>query len=323
MIQFVVSNQAVDINGEIFAYPNNSNGTTVQIPCDQTEIIGSYWRIPQYTGNRLVGYVYAVATNTSVKPYNADIKVLSVKLTNTAGVTQMMLAIVDTDNVSTTSPQNQLAFLCDGLGGTLPVMPMVTIPVPIQQSGPQSTSTTTGANTFIFPFPSNPQGLEYAIGGEWYNFAAPSPVFAPSGLTTVALVAAWFVTNRSAYGTWTNPTGDILQLVSAAGGSQVLLAGIVVTLAPVNFCFDLTAFGGSPANVDGVKFGTGTIIPLPSGFVLTDNNVTLMNVLLHVMSSGTIFNTTTVHKLGMNTTQAQPHLYYGTTLVATAATGVC
>src|ERR1035437_155370 len=322
-VKFVVTKQAVDINGEIFAYPNNPDGTMVQIPCDQTEIIGSYWRIPQFTGSRVIGYVYAVDTNTSVKPANADIKVLSIKLTDTAGITQMMVAIADLDNVATTSPPNQLAYLCDGSGGTLPVMPTVTIPIPIQQTGPQSTNITTGDNTFIFPFPANPAGLEYNVAGEWYNGVAPSPVYAPSGLTTVAAVAAWYNTNRSAEGTWTNPSTDILKLVSTAGAGEVTKAGIIVSLEATNFCFDITAFGGSPANVDGVKFGSGGIVPLPSPFLLTDNNVTLMNVLTHVMSSGTVFNTTVTHKLGINTVQAQPKLYSGISLIATAAGGTC
>ena len=321
-VKFVVSNQAVDINGEVFAFPNNPNGTPVQIPCDQTEIIGSYWRIPQFIGSRVVGYVYAVATNTSVKPANSDIKVLSIKLTDTAGVTQMMLAIVDADNVATTSPPNQLAYLCDGLGGSLPVMPTVTIPIPIQQTGPQSTDTTTGANTFIFPFPANPDAREYDISGIWFNGVPPTPAYAPSGITTVAGVVTYANTNWSAVGTFSNPTGNILKLVSPAGGSQVTKAGIIVSLAPVDYCFDLSAFS-TPANVDGVQFGSGTIIKLPSGFVLTNNPVTLMNVLIHVMSSGTIFNTSVTHKLGINTVQDTPQLYDGVTSIVTASGGTC
>lgn len=319
---FVVTNQAVDINGEIYAYPNNPNGTTIYIPCEQTEIIGPAWRIPQTSGGRVIGYNYVTANDSSVKPTADSLKVLSVKFTNDAGITQLYFAIADNDQLGTTSPPSQLAYLCNGIGGGLPVMPLVTIPTPILQTGPQSTDNTTGANTFIFSFPENPAGLEYLVNAVYLNGVAPTPAYVAAGITTVAGVAAYANTHWSDYGTWTNPSTNILKLVSDSGDVQMVLrAGIVVELAPVDFCFDLTAYS-TPAAVNGVKFGTGNIIPVPA-FLLTNNNVDLLNVLIRVMSSGTTYNTATSHKLGINTVMAQPKLYNNSTLVATAASGAC
>ena len=86
-VKFVQSNQVTNVNGEDFGYPANPNGTALQIPCEDTEIIGSFWRIPQPLGNRLQGYQYIVDNGTSVKPTPDAIKILRVKLTNTAGIT--------------------------------------------------------------------------------------------------------------------------------------------------------------------------------------------------------------------------------------------
>lgn len=320
-IKFLQSNQVTNVNGEDFGYPNNPNGLPLQIPCEDSQIIGAFWRIPQTQGDRLIGYQYLVADGSSTPPQPDALKILRVKLTNTAGITQVDFAILNTDNLASSSPANQYAYLCDGLGGTLPVMPTVTIPAPILQSGPQITDAT-GDNTFIFPFPDNPSGLLYTVFAAWFNGAAPTPTYAPSGITTAAQFVTWANTNWSTYGTWTNPSTDIVKLYSPVGaGTPVNNAGIVVYLTPVNYCFDLTAYS-SPTSINGVQFGTGSIIPVPA-FLLTNNPVTLMNVLIPIMSSRAIFSTTVAHKLGINTVQATPKLYNGASLVVTAASGTC
>lgn len=321
-VPFVQSNQVVTVNSQNWAWPANPNGTPMQIPCENTEIIGSFWRIPQMQGNRVIGYTDLTAVNQSVKPQDDAIKVLRVKLTDTGGITTLDMAIADTDNIATTSPPNQFAYLCDGAGGTLPVMPTVVIPIPIQQLGPQSTNSTTGARTFIFPFPANPSGLLYNIQGIWLDGAAPTPAYVAAGKTTVANVVTYANSNWSRFGTWSNPSTNVLQLVSGTGDVQyVAKAGIVVSLAPAAYCIDLTAFS-TPAAVNGVKFGTGDIIPVPA-FLLTDNNATLYNVLRQIMSSGTAFNLTIAHKLGISTVQALVHLYNDSSVVASATAGVC
>lgn len=322
-IQFVLTNQLVNANSEDFAYPNNPNGAPggMLIPCPETQIIGSFWRIPQAQGNRIIGWNYIVAT-TSVKPRPDALKVLSVKFTTSAGVTQVYFAILDSDNVGTSSPPNQFAYLCDGLGGTLPVMPTVTIPLPILQSGPQITDNT-GDNTFIYSFPSNPDGLEYVMAGVWFNGLVPTPAYAPSGITTVAEFVTWANANWSTYGTFTALSATTFQLYSPVGaGTPVNMSGMIVTLAPVDYCFDLTSYS-TPQNIDGVKFGTGNIISVPA-FQLTDDPTVLMNVLHNIMSAGTIFDPTSVaHSLGINTTQDTPKLYLAGVLKVTADSGTC
>lgn len=323
MIQFVQSNQVTNVNGEDWAYPANPNGTQLQIPCSDSEIIGSYWRIPQSLGNRVIGYQYQVDNQTPNPPTPDSIKILRVKLTNTAGITQVDFAIVNTDHIATTSPPNQYAYLCDGVGGTLPVMPTVTIPYPILQTPPQITDNA-GDNTFIFPFPANTGGLEYQMNSIWLNGAAPTPAYVAAGITTVAGVVTYANAHWGIYGTWSNPSTDILQLYSPVGATQqVANAGMNVQLAPVNFCFNLTAYS-TPANVNQVKFGTGPLIPFPNGaWLLTNNNVTLMNQLVPVMASQTVFSTSVSHKLNVLTVQDTPKLYFNGSLVVASTAGAC
>lgn len=320
-VVFVQTSQATQFNGMNYAWPANPNGTPAQIPCSQTEIVGSFWRIPVLNGNRVVNYSYITAVETNVPPQPDALKILRVKLTDTAGVTSIDMAIANTDNISTSSPPNQLAYLCDGLGGTLPVMPLVTIPIPMMQSAPQ-TEDSAGNRTFIFAFPENPDGRLYNIEGEWYNNALPSPAYAPAGITTVAGVQTWFAANRSDYGTWTNPSTNILKLVSAPTDPiYVALAGIVVNLTPVDYCFNLTSFS-TPAAVNQIRFGTGTLLDL-TPFLLTNDPNVLINAIKSKMSAQTTFSTTVAHKLGINTVQATPKLYHDGVLVATAASGTC
>ena len=323
-VKFIQSNQVTAFNGEDFGYPANPNGTPLQIPCIDTEIIGSFWRIPQPLGNRLQGYQYIVDNQTPNPPTPDSIKVLRVKLTNDAGISTVDMAILNSDNIATTSPPNQYAYLCNGTGATLPVMPTVVIPYPILQTPPQITDST-GDNTFLFPFPSNPSGLLYQMNAIWLNGAAPTPAYVAAGITTVAEVVTYANAHWSVYGTWSNPSTDILKLYSPVGaGQQVLNAGMNVALAPTNFCFNLTSFT-TPVNVNQVKFGSGPLMTLPGGaFLLTTNTVTLMNQLVPVMSSETVYNTSGVaNKLGILTTQAQPALYFNGSLVLNSAGGVC
>ena len=326
-ILFIQVPQVTAVNGNDFAWPNNPNGTPMQIPCTDTEIIASYWRIPSVNGNRVTGYNYIVASEQSVPPTPDALKILRIKATNTAGITTFDFAIADNDNVSTTSPQNQYAYLCDGLGGTLPVMPVVTIPVPMMQSAPQTN--TNGLNTFIFSFPPNPNGLQYVLNGAWFNNAVPYAAYAPSGITTVAEFVTWANSNWSEYGTWTALSAETLKLASnvasPASTIPVFKAGISMDLTPVNFCFDLSAFG-TPVLVNQFKFGSGALHNFETPFMLNNNPVTLANQLSRVMSSGTILDATThasTHKLNILTTQATPAVYINGALVVTSTAGAC
>lgn len=319
-VPFVQSNQVTKVNGNEYGFPNNATGTVVSIPVDGTQIIGSYWRIPQSMGSRFIGYEYQVAVETSSPPTPDSLKILRVKLTGEGGVTTVDMAITNTDNVSTSTPPCQFAYLADGSGGTLPVMPTVAIPYPILQNGPESMTGTT--NNFVLPFPANPAALLYTIQGFYINGQAPTPTFAPTGITTVAGIVTYFNANYSAYGTW-SATGDVLKLSSpTSAGTQALKVGMAVSLTATPYCFDLTSFS-TPSAVNGIAFGSGTTIPVPA-FQLTNDPVVLMNVLKKYMSVGTTFDTTSVsHKLGISTTMATPKLLNGASTVATATGAVC
>lgn len=326
MITFVQTNQVTKVNGNDFAWPNEPNGTPLQITCQDTEIIASYWRIPQTNGNRVVGYTYVVAAETSVPPTPDALKILRVKMTNTAGITTVDFAILNSDNISYSSPPNQFAYLCDGLGGTLPVMPTVTIPIPIMQSFPQTSAN--GLNTFVFTFPSNPQALLYNLEGAWFNGLAPYAAYSPSGITTVAQFVTWANSHWSNYGTWTALSAVTFQLVSNVGTVSpsplpVFQGGLFAVLTPVNFCFNLSAYS-TPAIVNQFEFGSGGVQFFQEPFSLTNNPVVLQNQLMRVMSSGTVFDSSSVaNNLGILTTQATPALYHNGVLVVASTTGTC
>ncbi len=326
-VKFVQSPQVLNVNGEDFGWPANPDGVPngMQIPCEDTQIVGAYWRIPQTQGPRVIGFTYLVATD-AIPPTADAVKVLRVKLIGTGGITQIDMAIADADNIGTTSPPNRFAYLCDGVGGTLPVMPLVTIPVPIMQSGPQITDPATGDRTYIFAFPDNPSALLYQVNGIWFNGIAPTPAYVAAGITTVAGVVSYANTHWSVYGTFSNPSTNILKLVNTDSDTvPVYMSGVDVSLAPANQCIDLTAFS-TPSLVDGVSFDGGTTVIPVTPFMLTNNPVTLYNVLKDVMSSGTTFNTTSVsHKLGILTVQGLVSLIdtSGPTTVVSATAAVC
>lgn len=321
MNNFVTSIQVVGVNGLAYVYNDYVygvvSGITKQLNCNNLSIIGAFWKIPWVVGTVVTKYTYEAAINTSTPPTPDSIKILQVK--DTQDQTTYELAIALTDYMNATSPPDQLAYLCNGLGGSLPSMPTVTLPFPIIQYGPTSQDGTN--NTFTFPFPANPLGLLYSIPAPWFNGVAAAPAYVPAGITTAALFVTWATANWGAYGTWSH-TGDIVYLVSAE--TNVTLAGIQVALTPAAFCFNLTPYS-TPALVTAVKFGTtGTLISFPGAFQLTNNPAVLQAQLMKVMSTqSTNYSSSVAHKLQVNTVYDVPKLYNGSTLVLTSTAGVC
>jgi len=320
MTNFIESNQVVGVNGVAFVYPNYVtgvvNGIQKQLNCNNLEIINSFWKVPFVVGTQVQKYTYLVAVNTSTPPTADSLKVLIVK--DTTDNADYEIAIALTDNIATTSPPSQLAYLCNGTGGTLPVMPTVTIPFPIIQFSPTSTDGTN--NVFTFAFPANPNSLLYSIPAPWFNGLAGAPAYVPAGITTPGQFVTWANSNWSAYGTWSNPSGTIVTLTSLV--SNVTKCGMQIALTPANFCFNLTAFS-TPALVNGVKFGSGTTIALDAFMLTNDPNVLIAALQKRMSAESTTFSTTVAHKLGIATVYAQPVLYNGTSVVATAASGSC
>ena len=327
MTNFVQSNQVVGVSGQAYVYPNYVtgvvNGIARQLSCDNIVIINSYWKIPWVVGTQVTKYTYELAINTSTPPTPDSIKVLIIK--DKQDQSTYELAIAPTDNMASTSPPNEFAYLCNGLGGSLSTMPTVTIPFPVIQFNPTSTNSD-GDNTFTFTFPHNPLGLLYNIPAPWFNGVAGSPAYAPSGITTPGQFVTWANSNWDAYGTWANPTGDIITLVSTSSDDvYVLKAGMQIALQLKAYCFDLSAYS-TPAPVNQFKFGTGgTLISVPGGaFMLTNDPNVLINQLQKVMSAeSTTYGTAVTHKLQVNTTYDVPKLYNSGVLVETSVAGVC
>jgi len=318
--KFIVSDQVVGVNGQAYIYPDYIqgvvNGISKQLNCENLAIVNSFWKIPWVQNGQVTKYTYEVAVNTSVPPTADSIKVLIVK--DELDQTEYEIAIANSDNMVTSSPPNELTYLCNGSGGSLPVMPNVTIPFPIVQFGPTSVDGS-GNNVFTIPFPSNPLGLLYSIPAPWFDGLAPGTAYAPAGITTAAQFVTWANTNWSAYGTWAH-SGDVVTLT--ANGTSPEKVGIYVALQLKAYCFDLSAYS-TPALVNQVKFGSGGTLISVTPFMLTNNPNLLAAQLAKVMPSSTTFVTSVTHKLGVNSLTDVPKLYNSGTLVVTSTAGAC
>lgn len=325
MVNFIQCNQVIGVNGQNYIYqnyvtglvcgPNDPQTVKKQLSTANMVIINSFWKIPRVQSGRVIGYAEETAINTSVQPTADSIKFLRIK--NLQDLTEYDIAINLTDNIGTSSPPNQFAFDADGLGGILPVMPTVVIPFPIIQSPAQTN--VGGVGTFVFTLPLNPLGLMYSIPAPWFNGVAPGSPYAPSGITTPAGFVTWANANWTAYGTWANPTGNVITLAS----STVKAAGFIAALTPAPWCFNLAPYS-TPALVNQIKFGSGgTLISVPA-FELTNNGAVLQSVLQnHMSAESTNFIVFNDNKLQVNTTQAQPELYNSGVLVLASGSGVC
>lgn len=316
MVPFVQSNQVTEINGESFGWPNYPNGISKQIPVAGTEIVNSYWRIPVTQGNRVIGYNKLVATDAT-KPTADSLKVLRVKASDN---TEYEFAITDDDNVSTTTPANQFAYLANGLGGSLPVMPTVTIPTPILQSGTQSSSST--GRVFVFAFPANPLGLLYAIPYPWFNGVAPVAAYAPAGITTAAQFVTWANTAAKwpMYGTWSS-VGNVVSLLNTDSDTIPLdLAGMEISLTAVHFCLTLNA---SADAVNGIKID-GAIMPITPLLAGRTNRQDLINAIQKYFP-GSTFTTAIATKIDVLTTRLPQDIRYNGSAVSglTWASGAC
>lgn len=320
MIQFVQSNQVVGVNGQKYIIYNYVSGVATglqkTLAVANMIIVNSFWLIPKVQGGKVIGYTEEVAANTSTPPTPDSLKILRLK--DLQDQTEYDIAIVNTDNVSSSTPINKFADLVDGTGGSLPIMPTVTIPFPIIQDKPSSTDGTN--NVFTFAFPVNPLGLLYSIPKAYFNGLASSPAYAPTGITTAAQFVTWANANWSAYGTWTS-SGNIVKLSSLV--TNVKLAGMIVALQLKSYCFSLAAYS-TPATVNQVRWGSGgTLISVPA-FQLTDDPTVLLNVLSKVTSpQSTTFGTAVANKLQVNTVLDVPKLYNNGSLVVTSVAGVC
>lgn len=310
-INYVQSNQVLEVNGQSYFYPSYPNGIQKAIPCRCT-IMGCFWMIPVTQGNRIVSYDTLVA-DTSTKPRADAVKILRLKDALDAN-TEYGIAIADADGVT------GYTFIdnCNGCCGDTPVMATVTIPSPILESDPQTT--VDGVNTFVFAFPDNPNALLYAIPYPWFNGVGPVTPYVPGSITTPAAFVTWANTNWAQYGTWSS-SGNIVSLVSEPTDTiYVVRAGMAPSLTLKAWCFNLTSFSTAAA-VNGIGFGTSTPFPFAPFMLTNANQTTLINRITPFMPFSTFAAIT--NKLTVNTLQATPKLYNGLTVIATATAGVC
>ena len=323
-VNYVQSNQVTGHNGVDLTALNFQTGVvsgqTVAIPTAQNGafIVGAFWRIPVVLSGTLIKYQYAEAFDAT-KPQPDALKVLRVKWDRES----WDIAIADSDYVGTT---NTFGTLADGLGGALAIMATVTIPFPIIQNAPVTT-TSDGTRTFIFAFPSNPNALTYSIPWPWFNGVAPAFPYSPAtqsppvSVTTPALFVTWANTHWAMYGTWAH-TGDIVTLTSASSDViPVSNAGVLAQPTPTAWCLDCTSFS-TPAAVNGLKIGSGSIIPFGAFMATNANMQTLINAIKPHFEDGAVF-TIVGTKINIVTVLPVLTIYNGVTLVKTATAGVC
>jgi hypothetical protein len=323
-VNYVQSNQVTGHNGVDLTALNFQTGVvsgqTVNIPTAQNGafIVGAFWRIPVVLSGTLIKYEFSEAFD-SVKPQPDALKILRVKWDRES----WDFAILDTDYVGTT---NTFGTLADGLGGALAIMPTVTIPFPIIQDAPVTT-TSAGSRTFVFAFPNNPNALTYSIPWPWFNGAAGTPAYSPATqsppvtVTTPAQFVSWANTNWSNYGTWSY-SGNIVKLLNVSSSViQVTKAGVLAQLTPKSWCLDCTSFS-TPAAVDGLAIGSSSIIPFGAFMATNANMQTLINAIKPHFEAGAVF-TIVGTKINILTVLPVLTIYNNTTLVKTATAGVC
>lgn len=316
MVNYVKTTQLVTANGVDLTFLNFRTGVvgaaTKNIPCVGTTIAGAYWITPYIQGAIQTKRQYTQAIN-STPPTVDSYKVLRLKYRHE----EYEIAIANTDYITTV---DAFATLCDGLGGGLATMPIITIPFPIFQDAPSSIN----PNVFTFPFPNNPLTLLYAIPNVWFNGLVPSPAYAPSGITTPAQFATWANSNWGTYGTWAS-SGNIVTLTSpSSAGTPVFKAGMPVNLAQASYCLDLTSFS-SPTTVNGVQLQGGTTISF--GAISITNSAsglqTLINAIKPFFENGAAFALNVTDKIDISTISGVTKIYNGASLLATSTAGSC
>lgn len=296
-------------------------GGTDNIPTINTFVEAAYWMIPIVVGGVLTKFNWQIATG-SVPPVLGCWKVLRLKNERQ----QWDIAIANTDEIGGVS---QWSTYADGLGGSLPSMPVVALPFPVIQDAPISSvlSGSTTTNTFYFTFPQNPNSLLYNISCAWFNGAAMVPAYAPAGITTPAQFVTWANTNLSAYGTWSSNGLTVILSSPSTAVTPVTIAGMNAQLVPKAYCLSLTSFL-SGQNVNGISFGAGPVNAF-GAFQLTGSAASLQQLVTAITpffetgAQFAIFASGASAKIQITTLLASPIIYNGATPVAGSTSGGC
>lgn len=306
MANYVQSNQVLLEDAIYLGAPFTPQGIANKlISTVTTEIIGPYWLTPYVQNGVPIYPAMQPAYQTSVKPTPASVKALRLKSTET-GI-EMYIAILDTDCVTS----NTYATYANDTTGTLPTMPTVTVPGPLVQYAPVSSTAT--SNTFYFPLPDNPNTLYYQCTSPWINGATPE-AFPTTANTPANLVTAL----NSTYGTTHNATFSLvttavpgspatnyysIKVVSTVSGAgvQILMLGMQVALTPVTYTCTvpsyLSAVAADGCIVNGIDapFVTG-------GIVIGDHNRSdLVNSLTPLFEKAASFALVSTNQVSVNT----------------------
>ena len=296
-------------------------GASGNIPTIGTEVMAAYWMIPIIFGGIIRGYNWQVATG-STPPVAGCWKILRLKNNRE----EWDIAIANTDEIGGVS---QWGTYADGLGGSLPSMPVVSLPFPTIQDAPISSvlSGTTTTNTFYFTFPTNPQGLQFNIQCVWFNGVAPGTAYNGTA-TSPATFVTWANANWSAYGTWTYNGQTVILTSPSTAVTPVTIAGMNAQLVPATYCLALTSFL-SGTNVNGIGFGSSGPIAAFGAFQLTGSYASLQQLVTAITpffdagATFVILASGTTAKIQITTRLASPIIYNNSTPIAGSTSGGC
>lgn len=204
-------------------------------------IRGQGWFIPQIYDERCVAYNPVLGD--IVKPQVDAVKFIQV--TDQESHQEIYFAIEDSATLA------DFVDKCNGCCGPAPEMTAPTIPVPIVEQQPCPTvAPGTQTYTFRFPFPANPNSLNFLLQAS-FNDAYASPAPDPAGHASAAATLTWVQANWGGKGTWSLDGTAALVLVS----TTTITANVSIGLLKKDYCLPIpsTAAMVDRIVIDGVE----------------------------------------------------------------------
>lgn len=320
--QVMYRNGVWDNNTKLHYSNCTVTGGTDNIPTIGTFVLSAEWMVPITVLGQFQGFQLLDATGQSVPPTPGCWKILNLKNERQ----QWAVAIANTDEIGGNS---QWGTYANGLGGSLPSMPIVALPFPVIQSKPipPPAGTVTTGNVFYFTFPLNPQGLGYNIQCVWFNGVAPVTPFVPGSITTPAAFVTWANANWGSYGTWSSNGLTVILASPSTAVTPVTLAGLNAQLVPATYCLSLTSFLIGQ-NVNGIGFGSAPVnafgaFQLTGSYASLQQLVTAIKPFFDTGATFTILASGSTAKIQITTRLAAPVIYNNTTPIAGATLGGC
>ena len=243
MAEFIKASLAAE-NGVIFLGDEQQLIPRV-IPCKNVVAIGIFWLVPQVTGGRVDGYNFVIG---GARPTADAVKTIKIQDNNNHN--EDFIAVEDSITL------DDFASKCNECCDVTPEFTAPTIPVPLVQEAPcPIIPSGTPVYPYDFPFPDNPNTLNYSLQGI-FNGAYASPVPNPAGYANTAAVLTFAQAASPSgwanYGTWSIITLPSTRKILHLDSTTVLNGNVEIGLIAKSYCLDLPA---SPATINSIVIG--------------------------------------------------------------------